>query len=123
MVVNIQKNILEADVQSGGHVAVVKSCPPEVHLSYFEPATEDEVRKHIKSSKSKSCFLDVAPAFLIKECLDEFVLIITNMMNLSLTSSTIPSALKSAIITTILKKPTADPDEQLQTYIKPSIHC
>ena len=110
-VVNIQKNILEADVQSGGDVAVVKSCPPEVQLSCFEPATEDEVQELIQSSKSKSCSLDVAPAFLIKECLDEFVPIITNMINLSLTSSTIPSALKSAIITPILKKPTADPDE------------
>ena len=109
-VVNIQKNILEADVQSGGDVAVVKSCPPEVLLSCFEPATEDEVRELIQSSKSKSCSLDVAPAFLIKECLDEFVPIITNMINLSLTSSTILSALKSTI-TPILKKPTADPDE------------
>ena len=110
-VVNIQKNILEADVQNGADVAVVKSCPPKVHLSSFESATEDEAQELIQSSKSKSCSLDVAPAFLIKECLDEFVPIITNMINLSLTSSTIPLALKSAIITPILKKPTADPDE------------
>ena len=49
-VVNIQKNILESDVQNRGDVVVVKSCPPEVHLSFFEPATEDEVRELIQSS-------------------------------------------------------------------------
>ena len=80
-------------------------------LSSFELTAEDEIRKLILSSKSKSCSLDVIPTFLIKECMDELAPIITALINSSLQASYVPPTLKSAIVTPILKKPSADCDE------------
>ena len=80
-------------------------------LSSSELTTEDEILKLILSSKSKSCSLDVIPTFLIKECMDELAPIITALINSSLQASYVPPTLKSAIVTPILKKASADCDE------------
>ena len=84
-------------------------------LSSFELTTEDEIRKLILSSKSKSCSFDVIPTFLIKECMDELAPIITapiiTVINSSLQASYVLPTLKSAIVTPILMKPSADCDE------------
>ena len=80
-------------------------------LSSFEITTEDEIRKLILASKFKSCSLDVIPTFLIKECMNELAPIITALLNSSLQASYVPPTLKSAIVTPILKKPSADCDE------------
>ncbi len=50
----------------------------------FNMLSEDDVRKMISNSASKSCQLDPAPTWLIKECLDLLLPIITLMINLSL---------------------------------------
>ena len=65
--------------------------------------TESEVKK-ILSKMSKSCKLDPVPLWLIKECFDEFLPSITNILNLSLSSGTVPAKLKHAIIRPLLKK-------------------
>ncbi len=73
-------------------------------MDEFTPTTEDEVRKIILSSPSKSCSLDPIPTWLLKLCLDETVPIITRIINLSFSSANMPSSLKTGIITPLLKK-------------------
>ena len=87
------------------------TLPPEKHLSNFELATEDEILKLIKESPAKSCSLDIVPTFNIKEFASELVPITTSIINCSLMASSIPPALKTAIVTPILKKPSDELDE------------
>ena len=72
-------------------------------LSAFEPATEEEVRKTILSSASKSCALDPMPTWLLKDCIDELVPVITTI-NQSMEDGCVPGVLKKAHIRPLLKK-------------------
>lgn len=69
-----------------------------------------EVIKIIKKSPSKSCTLDPLPTALLKTNLDSIAPIITNIVNMSLSSSVIPNKLKQALITPLIKKPSLDPE-------------
>jgi len=76
----------------------------------FHCVSEDDVRKLITSSASKSCILDPIPTYLLKECLDTLLPIITRIINLSLQTSTVPNAFKTAAVTPLLKKASLDPN-------------
>ena len=56
-------------------------------------------------------WLDIVPTFIIKEFASELVPIITSIIYCSLMASSIPPALKTAIVTPILKKPSDELDE------------
>ena len=73
--------------------------------SSFPVITVEEVKKYIAKSPSKSCALDPIPTSLLKECPDEVSLVITNIVNESLSKGYMPSCLKEALITPIPKKP------------------
>lgn len=77
-------------------------------LSEFTPATEEEVRKLVMSSASKSCPLDPLPTSLLKECLTELLPVLTKMVNLSLAEGVVPARFKEAIVLPLLKKLTLD---------------
>jgi len=84
-------------------------------LSDFTPTTEDELRKLVMSSGTKSCDLDPIPTWLLKECLDELLPILTTLLNASLLESTVPSDLKHAHVRPLLKKSGLD-TEVLKSY-------
>ena len=84
-------------------------------LSDFLPATEEEIRKLILKAPNKCCELDPAPTWLIKECSSQLTPLITDIVNESLRSGTVPIALKKAIIRARLKKPGLD-KEALKNY-------
>ncbi len=79
-------------------------------LTEFPTVTAEQVRQLIMKSASKSCSLDPGPTWLIKNCLDGLLPIITEIVNLSLSTSTVPEKLKEAIIIPLLKKLLLDPD-------------
>ena len=70
-------------------------------MNDFERATEDENKKLILSSSSKSCDLDPIPTSVLKNCLD---IIITDIINISIDTSTFPKKFKEAYIRTLIKK-------------------
>ena len=72
-------------------------------LTDFREMTQDEV-KVILNKMSKSCKLDPLPLWLVKECIDEFLPIVTNIINLSLTQGEVPLKLKHAVVKPLLKK-------------------
>jgi len=84
------------------------SCHAE--LSTFEPASEEEVKKLIMGSATKSCGLDPIPTWLLKECIDSLLPVLTRIVNLSLSSAEVPSNLKEAIVLPLLKKMNLDPE-------------
>ena len=79
-------------------------------LSVFVPVTEDEVRGLINKSPSTSCSLDPVPTWLLKEYLTCLLPTITNIVNLSMSTGIVPTAMKSALVTPYLKKPSLDKD-------------
>ena len=58
-------------------------CPTVQQLQNFHPATIDEIRTLIKKSPSKSCPLNPIPTFLLKDCLEELLPVITTIINAS----------------------------------------
>ena len=79
---------------------------PKIRTKLFnlEPASEDEVRKIIMKSASKSCDLDPIPTNILKALLDILIKPITTIINLSLESGTFPLSFREAHVTPLLKK-------------------
>ena len=79
-------------------------------LTSFAPADEEEVRRIIMQSPCKSCPLDPIPTRILKECIDELLPTITRIVNLSILDGSVPTALKEAPVTPLLKKANLPPD-------------
>ena len=77
-------------------------------LSSFETVSEEEVRKIIVSTASKSCELDEIPTKYLKKSLDQCSEIITKIINLSLKEGLFFSSWKTAVVRPLLKKPGLD---------------
>ena len=78
------------------------------NLSQFKPIQEEDLKKIIINSPTKSCCLDPIPTSLLKKCIDPLLPFITETVNLSLLTGTVPQLFKSAVITPLLKKPSLD---------------
>ncbi|PIK35351.1 hypothetical protein BSL78_27825 [Apostichopus japonicus] len=81
---------------------------PASSFDSFSEATEDEILKIIKNSPSKSCMLDPLPTWLAKGCSAELILLITNIVNTSMSTGTVPDSFKVAHVTPVLKKTSLD---------------
>ena len=79
-------------------------------LTSFTPTTKDEVRRIIMEGNSKCCHLDPIPTSVLKTCLESLLPIIVKIINESLLSSIMPSELKSATVTPLIKKSDLDKD-------------
>ena len=79
-------------------------------LSHFSLATEDEIRKIITKSSAATCQSDPIPTSLIKECSDELIPVITEIVNASITNSEVPVSMKNAFVRPLLKKANLDPN-------------
>ena len=70
----------------------------------FESASEDEIKKLILSSLSKSCDLELIITSVLKNCLDILITSITDIINISMETSTFPQNFKEAYVRPLLKK-------------------
>ena len=61
-------------------------------------------------SPDKSCELDPLPTWLLKECIDELLPLVTSIINASLETCYVPQDFKGALIRPLLKKTSLDPD-------------
>ncbi len=97
---------LEQDTDS---VTEPDDMPPvECTLSEFRPATEDEVRKLLMTSPSKSCELDPFPTWLLKMCAEPIVPVLTQLINASLAEGHVDTTLKTALVRPLLKNSSMD---------------
>ena len=62
------------------------------------------------SSKSTQCSLDPLPTWLVKECIDVLLPILTRIVNLSLLHGEMPKSLKKALVLPLLKKANLIPE-------------
>ena len=56
-----------------------------VKLNNLISATSDEIRDVIASCPNKSCQLDPTPTWLVKQCVDQLLPLLTSIINESLT--------------------------------------
>jgi len=86
------------------------SPPAEAHefqgepLKCFRKVDEAEVKKILLNMQNKHCKLDPMPFWLMKECIDQFLPIITEIINASLQLGVMPKSLKHALVKPLLKK-------------------
>ena len=98
------------DLQAPDVAPSVDARPVTSRLTYFTPVTPADVLQLIKKYPAKSCGLDPIPTSLLKEHAATLAPTITNMVNLSLLSGELPSELKQAVVTPLLKKASLDPN-------------
>ena len=81
------------------------------NFSCFKQVSQEEIRKIIMKSPSKSCLLDPWPTFLVKECIDILLPSITRLVNGSLAEGVVPDEFKKAIVTPLIKKSSLPPND------------
>ena len=77
-------------------------------FSTFTEMIIDDIRKLAATLFSKSCGLDPLPSSIIKQRTDLLLPTITNIVNLFLRDGCMPTCLKSAVLSPLLKNPDAD---------------
>lgn len=61
-------------------------------------------------SSNKSCELDLIPTWLLKECLDDLLPLLPDIINASVIKGVVPSIFKGAHVKPILRKSGLDPE-------------
>ena len=75
-------------------------------MDQFTPTTTSEVRSNILKSTNASCDLDPFPALLFRHYIDDLIVPITAIINLSTREGVVPPDLKQALVTPLIKKKT-----------------
>ena len=63
-------------------------------LTSFTPVSVQDVEKILSSASGASCALDAIPTWILKNCKQELLPVITQIVNLSLTSGSFPKSMK-----------------------------
>lgn len=79
-------------------------------LTEFTSGSVDEVRKLILKAPCTVCELDPIPTTLLKTCLDSVTTTITKIINMSLSTSVVPTSFKGAIVRPLFKNSKLDKD-------------
>ena len=93
-------------------------CPDLCLSSVFEsfrPVSEQELRSVILRSKPATCSVEPIPTSLFLGCLDDLLPTLTQIVNESLLSGSLPSVFKHAVVRPLLKKPSPD-SNNLKNY-------
>ena len=83
----------------------------------FSRLTVENVKVLIKDMNSKNCTLDPIPTWLLKECQDVIIPILTHIINISLREHIFPDVLKHATITPTIKD--SNEDSELYSNYRP----
>ena len=79
-------------------------------LTGFQLVTHKQIYDLIMSMPSKSCLLDPLPTSLLKQYIDDIIPLITDIINVSLSTGIVPHQFKDAVVIPLLKKKTLDHD-------------
>ena len=86
--------------------------PPDVpKFSCFQQVSQEDIRKIIMKSPTKSRLLDPWYTFLVKECIDILLPSVTRLVNCSLSNGFVPGGFKKTIITPLIKRSSLPPNE------------
>ena len=79
-------------------------------LSSFYALSEGQILKLIRESKSTTATVDPVPTKLVLEFTVILLPVFQKIVNLSLTSGTVPTAFKKAVVKLLIKRPNLDPE-------------
>ena len=83
----------------------IESTPmTNLSFTHFNMLSRDNVTRLVKKSATKSCILDPIPTSPLKEHPEDFIPILTDIINSSLQSGKFPDVLKNAAVRPLLKK-------------------
>ena len=77
-------------------------------LTEFQRVSSEEVKETILSFSNKSCASDPIPTDMVKDCIDDLLPAISNMVNSSLVYGYFPDTWKEALVKPKLKKSNMD---------------
>ena len=104
-IMKIQKIRTKLDSQDPEPITIPREPVKEEDMFLsFQPLTEDDVRKLIKQSPNKQCSSNPIPIWLLKECLDSLLAVLTLLVNKSLQIGYFPEEWKNALVKPLLKK-------------------
>ena len=89
----------------GAPAPTYTDCSPNVDLQSFSLLDTTDTVRLIKEAPTKQCALDPIPTWLLKDCVDLLAPYITRVINSSISTGYVPTALKQAYITPLLRKP------------------
>src|SRR6218665_3738445 len=89
--------------------------PSQSSLQILHPASETEVLLLLNSLPNKQCESDPIPTSLLKDCASVLLPVITQIINLSLSTGNFPLAFKHSLVNPLLKKANLD-KENLSNY-------
>ena len=108
-------SFLESKVETIRSATASAPLPVFTHtdsnLDSFDICRPDEISKIIKASAVKSCDLDPAPTFFVKEYIDVLLPHLIRLCNVSIQSGCLPISQKTAMVMPRLKKSGLDPAE------------
>jgi len=84
-------------------------------METFQEVSMEDVRRVLMHSPPKTCILDPLPTKVLRDVVDVLLPFIWVMCNASLREGQLPTSQKVAVVTPVLKKPNADPDD-LKNY-------
>uniref|UniRef100_A0A4W3J1A7 Reverse transcriptase domain-containing protein n=1 Tax=Callorhinchus milii TaxID=7868 RepID=A0A4W3J1A7_CALMI len=83
--------------------------PHPFSLYSFDPISPSSLTTTVRKLKPTTCSLDPIPISFLVSQVHLLAPLLSDIINLSLSTSSVPTLLKTAIITPILKKPSLDP--------------
>ena len=107
-IAQIREHLIKSPAETPSHLKDVNPEFTGESLECFQCVSEDEVRKIIHSSPTKSCALDPIPTWLLKQCEDQLIPVLTLIINTSLSTAEFSDELKKAFVTPLIKKATLD---------------
>ena len=87
------------------------AAPVGCELRLFTPVTTLDVTKAIQALPDKQCLTDPLPTWLLKTNVDLLAAFLCQLFNWSLEHGVVPSSMKAAYITPIVKKANMDPTD------------
>ena len=105
---------IRENIQSSGNThsrfSSLDYCNVDNLITEFEPASEEEIYTLVMNSPNKSCCLDPLPTWLFKICAESIIPLITVIVNMSLSTATMPRDLKVAMLIPLIKNIVLNPD-------------
>ena len=102
---------LSKEMISGTQSCETYKQPCQAEFTEFRVMSEREIESFVDKIGKKSCDLDPIPASILKECKSTILPVLTNIVNMSLQSASMPAALKEAMIKPKLKKDNLDSED------------
>lgn len=106
---NIRDELLSRRGELGAHPNTnVEPTACSSRFDAFDMVTDEDVLKLVSGSTIKSCSLDPLPAIIMQKCYSTLVPVFRRVINLSLSTGSMPNDLKVALLLPLLKKINAD---------------